>query len=164
MELRVHGYAEEAEEMFQRAADWYEGLPGDTLSASVRAEYARVLYALERWDEAQALYAALAAGVPEDFGHRAQLGLIAARRGDVAGAERVQQQLAELADRYRFGEHAYRGATIAAVLGEREAAVNLLREAFGQAYPQGSMLVHRDFDLESLFDYPPYVELMEPKP
>ena len=164
MELRVHGYAEEAEEMFQRAADWYEGLPGDTLSASVRAEYARVLYALERWDEAQALYAALAAVVPEDIGHRAQLGLIAARRGDIMAAEEIEAWLAGLSDRYRFGEHTYDRATIAAVLGEREAAVNLLREAFGQAYPQGSMLVHRDFDLESLFDYPPYVELMEPKP
>jgi hypothetical protein len=43
-------------------------------------------------------------------------------------------------------------------------AVGLLREAFSQRWPQGSMVVHRDFDLESLYDFPPYVALMEPKP
>ncbi len=163
MELRVHGYAEEAEAMFQRAADSYEGLAQETLS-DVRADYARVLYALERWDQAQALYSALAAEFPERIAHRAQLGLIAARRGNMHAAEQIETWLADLSDRYRFGEHAYYRGTIAAVLGRHQAAVGLLREAFGQRWPQGSMVVHRDFDLESLYDFPPYVALMQPKP
>ena len=164
MELRVHGYAEEAAAMFQRAADSYEGLGHETLSVSARTDYARVLYALQRWDESRALHAALAAEYPQRIAHRAQLGLIAARQGDMAAAEQIETWLAHLSDRYRLGEHAYYRGTIAAVLGKHQVAVGLLREAFGQRWPQGSMVVHRDFDLESLYDYPPYVALMEPKP
>lgn len=164
MELRAHGYVDRGEAMFRRAADWYGELPVDTLSETVRAEHARLLYALERWDEAEAMYSALAAAHPERISHRAQLGLIAARRGDRAAAAEVGAWLADLDHRYRFGEHTYYRATIAAVLGERNTAVMLLREAFGQGYPQGSMIVHRDFDLENLLDYPPYEPLMQPQP
>jgi TolB-like protein/tetratricopeptide (TPR) repeat protein len=165
MELRVHGYPEEAAEMFQRAATSYEGLPREALSTRARAQYARVLYALDRWDAAWALDTAVAAENPARIDYRARLGLNAARRGDTAAAEEIETWLAGLSDQYLYGEHTYYRAAIAAVLGEREEAVNLLREAFGQGWPQGSMrIVHPDFDFESLFDYPPYVELMEPKP
>ncbi len=164
MELRAHGYAVEAEEMFDRALDSYEGLPGDSLSQRGREYHARVLYALERWDEANEQYAALTAEYPERIEYQTRIGLVAARRGDTTTAEETQAWLASLADDYRLGEHTYRSATIAAVLGERERAVGLVRLAFGKGWPLGSWLVHQDFDLESLYDYTPYIELMQPKP
>jgi tetratricopeptide (TPR) repeat protein len=164
MELRKHGYADDAVQMFERAADWYKGLPGDSLSQGARAYHARVLYALERWDEAEASYASLASDHPDDIGYRTQLGLIAARRGDRAATDEVSAWLAGQDHRYKMGAHTYGRATIAAVLGEREAALGLLREAFSQGYPQGDIRLHRDFDVENLLDYPPYIELMQPKP
>jgi tetratricopeptide (TPR) repeat protein/TolB-like protein len=163
-ELRAHGHTEKAAQMFGRAMDWYEGMPVDSLSPGARATYARVLYALEQWDEASALYAALAAERPERIAFRAQLGRISARRGDRAAALDVAAWLANLDHRFRFGMHTYQRAAIAAVLGESDEAVRLLREAFGQGYPAGDMTMHRDFDLEGLYDYEPYIDLMQPQP
>ncbi len=163
-ELRAHGHAAAARAMFERAADWYQQQPPEVLETRERWDHARVLYALQRWEEAEALSSALAAEHPDDIRYRAHLGLIAARRGDRAAAGEVEAWLAQLEDRYRFGGHTYYRATIAAVLGEAGQAVTLLREAFGQGYPQGSMQLHQDTNLESLQHEPRYLELMEPKP
>ena len=51
------------------------------------------------------------------------------------------------------------GARMAALLGERERAVNTLRNYRG-VYDIGP---HREFDFESLRDYPPFQELVRPK-
>ena len=61
-----------------------------------------------------------------------------------------------------FGSHLHWCARIAAVLGEKQHAVDMLREAYGRGYLYGmSELLIMDF--ESLHDYAPYVELMRPK-
>ena len=54
-------------------------------------------------------------------------------------------------------------ARMAALLGERERAVNILRNHYkgdGGGYNIGQ---HREFDFESLRDYPPFQELVRPK-
>jgi hypothetical protein len=53
-------------------------------------------------------------------------------------------------------------ARIAALLGERERAVTLLRRALDQGQ-RGNLFLHLDPDFESLLDYPPYRELIRPK-
>ena len=53
-------------------------------------------------------------------------------------------------------------ARIQALLGEREAAVALLREAIARGYPHMHAL-HTDVDLEALRDYPPFQDLLRPK-
>jgi hypothetical protein len=61
-----------------------------------------------------------------------------------------------------FGEHTYYRAGIAANLGERERAVELLRDAFAQGQYFGYSL-HNSLALEPLRGYPPFEELIRPK-
>lgn len=53
-------------------------------------------------------------------------------------------------------------ARVAALLGDREAAVELLRRAFGEGLPYG-IWIHLDRDLEPLSGYLPFQELIRPK-
>jgi hypothetical protein len=56
-------------------------------------------------------------------------------------------------------------------MGDRERTVSLLRQAISQGVLPGDlaqglgypMLLHRDIDLESMRDYPPFQELLRPK-
>ena len=56
----------------------------------------------------------------------------------------------------------YWRAAIAAHLGEKDRAVDLLAEAFSQGWSY-SIGIHAYFDLEPIWDYPPFQELIEPK-
>ena len=56
---------------------------------------------------------------------------------------------------------------IAALLGEKELAVRLLQEALSQGVlyqlQLGLYYIHPNMDLEPLYDYPPFQELIKPK-
>jgi len=90
------------------------------------------------------------------------LGSKNARRGDREGAMKISDELAAIDRRFLFGRHTYWRACIAAHLGEKERAVALLRESFsqGRSYRVG---LHRDINLEPLWDYQPFKELLRPK-
>ena len=78
----------------------------------------------------------------------------------------VDEQLAAVDRTYLLGFHTYWRGRIAAVLGDRESAVRLLREAIaaGSPYYRGSQYrFHSVIDFESLVDYPSYQELVRPK-
>jgi len=85
-----------------------------------------------------------------------------ARRGDREEAMKVSEELSKLERPFLLGKHVYWRACIAALLGEKERAVAFLREAFSQGLDYGVYL-HRDIDLEPLWDYQPFKELLRPK-
>jgi len=70
--------------------------------------------------------------------------------------------LAAIDRRFLFGGHTYWRACIASLLGEKEQAVALLKEAFSQGCGYGVHL-RQAIDLEPLWDYPPFKELLRPK-
>lgn len=75
--------------------------------------------------------------------------LLAARRGDAGPARATEAELSRLAGRWRFGEQTVWRARIAAVLGEEEHSLRLLRQALAEG--QGAQLLYhlhvlRDFD------------------
>ena len=74
---------------------------------------------------------------PDALDRRGYLGVLAARRGDRAAAMAAERALAELREPYLLGRHTYWRARIAALLGDRERAVTLLRDALkeGRTYP-----------------------------
>jgi hypothetical protein len=82
--------------------------------------------------------------------------------GEKEKANRIFKELYNKKERYLFGSHLYWCARISAVLGERQRAVDLMREAYGQGREYG-MYELLEIDFESLRDYPPYIELMRPK-
>ena len=96
-----------------------------------------------------------------EFMGRFLLGTLAAWRGDREEALRISLQLEKMDIPYHFGGHTYWRARIAALLGEKELAVRLLREAHAQGLNFYGF--HNKMDFEPLNDYPPFVEFMKPK-
>ena len=152
--------------MLDQAIQWYKSRPVEEMTASRREGYAIALYDARRWDEAKSVFEELAGKSPKEsaagWGHEGWLGLIAARQGDREKAMAVSEWLKGLKLPYLFGGNTYNRACIAALLGDKDQAIALLKESFlqGETYDTG---LHRDFDFESLWDYPPFKEILRPK-
>jgi transcriptional regulator with XRE-family HTH domain/tetratricopeptide (TPR) repeat protein len=154
-ELRWHGHEDAAAQLASEAVEYYSQRPAEQATSRLnRLNLARCLYLAERWDEARALFEELAAETPQSSPYRAELGVLAVRRGDRVEATRILEEL------HRDG--ATRScARIAALLGNRQRAVDWLREAHEQGPSPDWM--HADMDFESLRGFPPFEELLRPK-
>lgn len=159
-ELRAHGFRAASFAAAARAIEWYRSRPAE--ETWYRFDLANAYYLSERWDEARRLFEELASEAPSEVNLRGFLGVLAARRGDFETARRISESLTGMAPRRDFGRDVYWQACIAALLGERERAVALLREAYARGRPF-SIFLHRDMDLEPLRDYPPFQEWIAPK-
>jgi tetratricopeptide (TPR) repeat protein len=172
-ELRAHGYRDAARQVLQRTVDWLETRPaGEARQFARLASYypyalAECLYKLERWEEARTVYEELLAeGGPDDTRVLAGLGAIAARLGNAERARAISEQLAGMPGGQPLGR-----AKIAALLGQREEAVRLLREALrhdarggiNRAWGMYVLRRHQEMDLESLRGYPPFELFMRPR-
>jgi tetratricopeptide (TPR) repeat protein len=171
-ELRAHGHREASLKTAGRAADWYRSRVGEEArQEDTRSGLGDALYQAERWEEAQTIFAALAAEHPGNIFYKGRLGTLAARRGDRVGAQRIAEELRRLETPYLYGNHTSRAARIIALLGDKEGAVALLREAVAQGAGNGDMpdiygygfSYSHWMDLESLRGYSPFEELIKPK-
>jgi tetratricopeptide (TPR) repeat protein/predicted Ser/Thr protein kinase len=163
IELRTHGHPDESKRIADESVDWYRGRPAEEAAEEQNRYYlAHSLYLAEHWGEARDICEALRAEKPENVDYQGFTGVLAARLGDKERALQVSGELRALTKPYLFGNHTYWRACIASLLGNKEEAVALLREAFSQGKHYGVGL-HRDLDLESLRDYPPFQELLKPK-
>jgi tetratricopeptide (TPR) repeat protein/predicted Ser/Thr protein kinase len=162
-ELRAHGHKEEALAMARSAAAWVRSRPPDIAgSPTVLKALGRALFLAEEWDQARTVFAEVATKAANDIEATGYLGVLAARKGDWAGAHLLSEKLRALKRPYLFGEHTAWRAAIAAQLGEKDQAVDLLRESFAEGQNYG-VWVHRDVTLEPLRGYPAYEELVRPK-
>jgi DNA-binding SARP family transcriptional activator/TolB-like protein len=161
-ELRAHGRPDAARGLLERSLDWYRAQGPDGAVGDPRPGIATVLYELGRWDEAGEAFAALAAGSPDNLALQGYLGVIAARRGDETEADRIALWLRDRERPYLHGQHTLWRARIAAVLGQHDQAVDLLRDAFAQGVPH-HVAHHTDPDLQPLRDFLPFRELMRPR-
>jgi tetratricopeptide (TPR) repeat protein/predicted Ser/Thr protein kinase len=163
LELNAHGHKEDSRGIFAQALAWAEGRPeAERKTGTWRSFYAGALYDAGRWDEAKRIFESLGAEHPENIDYQGYLGALAARRGDRAEALRVSEELGKLDRPFLFGRHLYWRACIASLLGEKEQSVALLKESFAQGASYG-VTFHRDINLEPLWDYPPFKELLRPK-
>lgn len=162
-ELRAHGHREDSLHFAQRAVDWYHTRPADaTASREHREGLACALYLAERWEEARQLFTTLAAENPGEVPYMGYVGQIAARMGDTASARAISSKLERITGREVGAEATYGRSRIAALLGERQRAVELLRDALTQGLPHG-VHIHNNPDFEALRDYEPFLELVRPK-
>jgi tetratricopeptide (TPR) repeat protein len=163
LELRAHGHPEAARRVFERVVAWYGAAGVDDATRDdfpcARPHFSAFYYT-GKWEEARAGYQHRLAEDTTDLKAHAALGALAVRRGDRAEADRMD---AWLASRPENARAAYDRARLAALAGDRERAVALARRAFelGLRY---RMYLHLDPDFESLREYPPYRELIRPKP
>jgi DNA-binding SARP family transcriptional activator/tetratricopeptide (TPR) repeat protein len=162
-DLHAHGHSAAAREVFERAVAWQRARPPEEAGTRwAQARLSHYLYLAGDWDAAQRLAAEIAAQDTSDWDSRALLARLAARRGDRAEAELVSQKLVTIHEPYLFGFTTRARADVAALLGKREEAVALLRQALAEGFPWVYEL-HIDPDLESLRGYPPYEELLRPQ-
>jgi predicted Zn-dependent protease len=120
------------------------------------------LYGLGQWDEAREVYAGLLAEDPNDVAALGGQGVIAQRAGDREGAELNAARLERERRPYLFGAPRYWAARIVALGGDRQRAVRLLV----QARREGAARIyhfHLEQDLDSLREYPPYIDLLTPR-
>jgi tetratricopeptide (TPR) repeat protein len=162
-EYRAHGHSQASRGVFDLAIDRLRVHTPDT-SRVAEHQYAvgSTLYSAERWREAHELFVELAERSPHDIRIQGYLGVLQARLGNREAALQIGDELAALQLPFGRGENTLWRSRIAAVLGDRQQAVELLRSAINQGTYYGIWL-HRDSDLEHLRDYPPFQEFLRPK-
>ncbi len=163
-ELRAHGYREPAARFWERSLLLGADRPaGNGDPTGTRLQRATSLYALGRVTDAIPTLDSLLAGPSAPSADALGLrGVLAARRGDRPRAQEINTRLAALPRAYSFGVPTVWRARIAAALGDRDAAVVLLRAAFAEGR-EYDLWLHRDQDLASLRGYPPFEELTRAK-
>src|SRR2546425_878660 len=162
-ELRAHGQRQASIDLANRAAAWYRSRSTEiAATASDRFGLARAFYVAERWNNARQMFEGEIRQFPNTVDYAGYLGVLAARRGDRAEAERRSASLRSVDRPYMFGEHTFWRGKIATLLHDEEIAVDLLREAFAQGKPF-TIDVHRDMDLEPLQNNAGFRGLMRPK-
>jgi tetratricopeptide (TPR) repeat protein len=161
-ELRVHGFPKGSLQMFDRAVQWLQARPDEEKATKIcREQLAYAYYGVGRWPGARILAEGLLKEDPENVNYLRMCGALASKRGDREEALRISKRLEEIKRPYLWGLPAYHRACIASLLGEKEAAVRLLREAVSQGMYYGYLYLI--MDLEPLRDYPPFKELIRPK-
>jgi tetratricopeptide (TPR) repeat protein/TolB-like protein len=162
-ELRAHGHGAAAGRFLAEALRTADA---DT-SVRVRRVHSALLYEAGRWAEARTLFARLAAADSNDVGVLGYLGAIAARLGERAEAARVDATLAALRRPYLFGEHTAWRAHIAAVRGDADSAITLLRAAADQGYQivfsPSVADPHAHLDFAALRDHADFRRLLAPR-
>jgi len=165
LELRGHGHVEPARRLMERSyhvlmTTW----PKDTLATEWHRNMQAVsLFFLDRVDSAYKVLGAVVREMPDTLAFSGFYGVLAAHVGDTATARRVDAMLAARErEKYTFGAPQLDRAYIAAVLGEREQAVDLLRAAISRG-AAGYPGLHVDMDFGKLRGYPAYDWLLLPK-
>jgi tetratricopeptide (TPR) repeat protein len=172
-DLEAHGYSAQARDLNERALAWYRSRPQEEQD-NEEGDYAVVLYGAGHWAEARTVVQhIIATADPSDQGDpvvwyrgaQSLLGGIAAHLGDQREMHRVDRWLASRKGPYLTGVPTFDRARMAAIRGDRERAVTLIRLAMDQGYPLFlvDLGLHNDPDFKTLWGYPPFEELRRPK-
>ena len=166
LELRAHGHSRESDELAIRAVEWYErrtiGLDIKDRDSRDLGQHSEALRVAGRWDEARAPLMEVQERGERPIRIAGQLGVIAARTGDHDEAWRIFNEFPDSGPTFNPADRFLWRACIASYLGEKDVAVELLKEGYAKGLSH-SWGRHIEVDLEPLWDYPPFKELIEPK-
>jgi len=167
-ELRAHGFRERSLELAERVVEWYRERPDEIHRSPFgpAGGYAAALNVAERWHEAREVAEQLAQDSPENPEYLGLLGVLEARIGRNDEARKIATGLLSSEDELsiveRSYERSYWRACISAQLGQLDEAMRLLERALSEG-GRFDDEPHRDINLEPLWDYPPFQELIRPK-
>ncbi len=119
-----------------------------------------ILYVAGRWAAADSTLRPLAGRLSDELWLTGRLATLDARLGRRAEAERVSAALRDRPAGYLHGRQTFWRAHIAAALGQREAAVLLLRDAYAEGYPMNEdydLMPHADRDFAELLHDPAFL-------
>jgi tetratricopeptide (TPR) repeat protein len=162
-ELKKQGYRDLSSEVLNRGVDWQK-----TFQPNRKYLIASLLYVDEQWEEAKVILETLIEQEPENIKYKGFLGKIYAKLGEKEAALNIYGWLESLELEYRRYLPFKFQAEIMAGLGEKEKAVDLLREAYRKGLIYGPGMLFRpevfwNIDVEKLKGYPPYEEFQRPK-
>lgn len=175
-ELSAHGQVDAARTLADRAIEAYRAnqiARGATIMDRTNA--ASILYAVGRFDKAHTLLSDVPAldsasfpSVAVDINSRGLLAVLSGRSGDASAARHRSAELeARTLDPVFKPLRTYWRARIAAVLGERQSAMALLRRAESEGFMAiqaiSGRFLHSDPDLRSLQSMPEFREFVKPK-
>jgi serine/threonine-protein kinase len=166
LDLAAHGDTGAARVALGRTLAWHASRPvREQATEYLRFERALTYYAAGHSDSARAIAAELARAHPRDARYTGLLGTLAAQRGDRAEAVRLSGLLVALERPFGRGQASYWRACIAARLGERDAAVDLLGRALdaGYVYQVRFLDAHVEPSFATLRGYPRFEMLLRPK-
>ena len=121
-----------------------------------------MLAELGRWTDAYDRYRKLYAEDPLTIEYVGAIGVLAARLGRTAEADSISAQLMSDTRPYTFGAARLWAARIAAVKGDRDAAVALIHQALREGHSR-RYAFHAEQDFEGLRDAPGFREILEPR-
>jgi|SRR5688572_21198659 len=161
LDLERHGMHREAESLLPRVIAWYRSL-GPKPDEHSRRHMGYMLSDLGHDEPARRQFASLRAG-PHDSTftvvYAGMLGVLAAKRGDIASATAISDSISRLPD-YWSGTNNYFRARIAAQLTRKEEAVNLLRAAFAEGALQMDFDHTQRPNFPTLHGYAPFEALV----
>jgi len=167
LEASAHGHHDWARRVRERALHWYHELPPAVQEQEADAYgLTWILHSVGAWPELETRVSRLAHDAPDDARWIAFGGLIAANKGDTARARAVDARLAAMWRDERVEARRalllYERARITAMIGARDAAVDLLRQALTSSLGF-NIHIHTDPAFASLRDYPPFARVIAPK-
>ncbi|MCC6317087.1 MAG: protein kinase [Gemmatimonadaceae bacterium] len=165
LEFDAHGDSVTARQIAGQVTRWYAAQRGGRPDAFHRVTLGSALLVQGLVDSALQVFSRTGPTEPEPSsaplltlaGYR---GLALARKGDRAGAMAVADSLGALTRPWLFGNHTFWRAAIMAELGDREAAMTGLAEAYKQGVPKS--LWHASYPLRALRGYPPFEVALRP--
>jgi len=166
LDLAAHGDTVGGRAVLRRLLAWHASRPrSEQATASLRFERAQAYFAAGHTDSARVIAEQLHRAHPRSEQYAGLLGALAARRGDHAEAARIDGLLATLEGPFTRGQATYWRACIAALLGERDRAVDLLARALdaGFVYPVRYLDVHIEPSFTALRTYPRFQALVRPR-
>jgi len=164
-ELKAHGDESVYGEVAERELAWYRSQSAEEQNdpTDLRATIG-ILELLHRYDEAKVMLVRMAADSAlqqDSIQTIGDLAVLAALRGERAEAARKDRELAAMKGPYLSGQPTLYRAEIAAILGKRDDAIALLRDAIAQGITPSD--VHNEPAFASLWGYSTFKELMRPQ-
>ncbi len=166
LDLAAHGDSAAARRVLHRLLTWHASrAAAEQATESLRFERAQTYYAAGYADSARAITERLHRARPRSEQYMGLLGVLAAQRGDRAEAARIDQLLAALERPLGRGQATYWRACMAALLGQRDRAVDLLARALdaGYAYQVRFLNPHMEPSFAALRGYAPFEQLLRPR-
>ena len=163
-ELETSGDTIAANRLHEKAIAWFTAAPSDKrASPAHRLQRGFAFYRAGRYGESRPILESLvrestSTRIDPNFDALAGLGGVYAYMGEKSRADSV---IRELLNETRARPAALHwSARIAAAMGEKDRAVDYLRQAIA-LIGRGTAFHYDNRDLDVLFDYPPYRELLE---
>jgi tetratricopeptide (TPR) repeat protein len=165
LDLAAHGDTVGARVVLVRLLAWHASRPApEQTTESLRFERAQAYLAAGYIDSARVIAEQLHRARPQSAQYAGLLGELAARRRDSDDAGRIDRLLSTFDGPFERGKATYWRACIAALLGERDRALDLLARALdaGYVYPARYLDVHIEPSFSALRTDPRFQRLLRP--